>query len=82
MNYDQYIYIQIIRFAGFEVLAVMVMKSSVFWDITMCSLSKVNPRVGGTCHIHLQGRRISQARNHHKAGSKKILVWTTQSYTP
>jgi hypothetical protein len=27
------------------------------------SLLKVNRRFGGTCHLHLQGRRISQARN-------------------
>jgi hypothetical protein len=26
---------------------------------------------GGTCHLHLQGRRISQARNEHTAGSKQ-----------
>jgi hypothetical protein len=30
------------------------MKSSVFWDITPCSLLKVNRRFGGTCRLHLQ----------------------------
>jgi hypothetical protein len=39
------------------------MKSSVFWDITPCSPLKANRRFGGTCRLHLQGRRISRSRN-------------------
>jgi hypothetical protein len=39
------------------------LKSSIFWDITPCSPLKVNRRFGGTCRLHIQGRRISQARN-------------------
>jgi hypothetical protein len=41
----------------------MVMKSSVFWDVRPCSLLKVSQSFGGTRHLHLQGQRISQARN-------------------
>jgi hypothetical protein len=40
---------------GFEVLTAEVMQSSIFWDITPCSLLKENRRFGGTCP-HLQGR--------------------------
>jgi hypothetical protein len=36
------------------VLTAAVMKSSVFWDITPCSLLKVKLYFGGTC-LHLQG---------------------------
>jgi hypothetical protein len=36
-------------------------KSSIFWDITPCSSWKVNRRFGGTCRLHLQGRKISTA---------------------
>jgi hypothetical protein len=43
----------------FEVLAVVVMKRTVFWDITLCSPLKVNRCFGGTYHRHLQGQRIS-----------------------
>jgi dolichol kinase len=50
-------------FVGFEVLTAVVMKSAIFWDITPCSPLKVNRRFGGTCLLHLQGRRISRARN-------------------
>jgi hypothetical protein len=32
----------------FEVLVAVVMKSSIFWDITPCSPLKENPRFGGT----------------------------------
>jgi hypothetical protein len=43
---------------GFE-----VMKSSIFWDSRPCSLLKVNGRFGETCRLHLQGPKISRARN-------------------
>jgi hypothetical protein len=33
---------------GFEVLRVVVMKSSVFWDVMSCSPLKTNRRFGGT----------------------------------
>jgi hypothetical protein len=46
--------------ARFETLTVM--KRTIFLDITPCSLLKVNRRFGGTYHLHLQGRRICQAR--------------------
>jgi hypothetical protein len=57
-------------FAGFEVLTSVVMKSSIFWDITQCSPLKVNHSFGGTRHHHFPSRRISQIRNQHEAGSK------------
>jgi hypothetical protein len=47
-------------FVGFEVLRAVVMKISIFWDITPSSLLKVSRCFGGTCHLHLQDRRISQ----------------------
>jgi hypothetical protein len=46
-----------------RVYTILLMKSSIFWDITSCSPLNVNWRFGGTCCLHLQGRRISQARN-------------------
>jgi hypothetical protein len=39
------------------------MKSIDFWDITPSSPLKLNQRFGGTYRLHLQGRRISRARN-------------------
>jgi hypothetical protein len=48
---------------GFEVPTAVVMKSYIFCDITSCSPLKVNRRFGGACCLHLQGRRISEARN-------------------
>jgi hypothetical protein len=45
--------------------------SSVFWNITLCSLLEVNWRFGETCRLHLQGRRNSQARNKREAGNKQ-----------
>jgi hypothetical protein len=40
---------------GFDVLTAVVMKSTIFWDITPCSLLSVNRRFGGTYSLHLQG---------------------------
>jgi hypothetical protein len=53
--------------AGLGILTAVVMKSSILWDITLRSPLKVNQRFGGTCHLHLQGRRIGQARNQYEA---------------
>jgi hypothetical protein len=47
------------------------MLSSIFGDITPCSLLKVNRHFRGTFHLHLQGWRLCQARNQHEAGSKQ-----------
>jgi hypothetical protein len=49
------------RYVGFKVLTAVVMKSSVFWDTMVCSSFR------GTSHLHLQVRRISQARNQHES---------------
>jgi hypothetical protein len=40
------------------ILTAMLMKASIFRDITLCSPLKVNRRFGRTCHFHLQSRRI------------------------
>jgi hypothetical protein len=42
---------------GFEVLKPVVMKSSIFWDITPFNPFKVNRRFGGIRRLHRQGRR-------------------------
>jgi hypothetical protein len=52
---------------GFEAF---IVKSSVYWDIPPHSPLKVSRRFGGTVRLHLQGWRVSQARNEHEAGKK------------
>jgi hypothetical protein len=42
-----------IYFVGFEVLTAVVMKSSIFWDITPCSPLKVNRLFGKVVCLHL-----------------------------
>jgi hypothetical protein len=59
------------RYVGFEVLTAVVMKSSIFWDITSRGLLKVRRRFGGIFIIHIQGRRISQVIIQSEAGSKQ-----------
>jgi hypothetical protein len=53
------------RPVGYEVLTVVVMNSSILWNIMPCSLLKVNRRFRGTWHLQLQGQRINKAINQH-----------------
>jgi hypothetical protein len=41
------------------------MTSTVFWVVIPCSLERAQCS-RGTCHCHLHGRGVSQARNQHK----------------
>jgi hypothetical protein len=45
------------------------LKSAVFWTVTPFSSEK-SGLFGEIHRLYLQGRRVSQARNHHEAGSK------------
>jgi hypothetical protein len=62
---------QIIIYLRFNVLAEIVMKSSIFWNIMPCSPFKVNRRFGGIYRIYLQGLLVSQSRNQVDAFSKE-----------
>jgi hypothetical protein len=56
------------RFTGFEILTAVVMKSTIFWDITPCSPLKVNRGVGGTYRLNLQSRRRAPPTTCFRAG--------------
>jgi hypothetical protein len=58
----------------FEVLTMVVMKSSVFWDTTSCRPLKVSRNFGGTYRLHLQSRRVCLVRNQHEADSNALLL--------
>jgi hypothetical protein len=47
---------------GSEVITAVLIKTSVFWNITPQSQLKVNRRFGIICSYHLQGRRVIQAK--------------------
>jgi hypothetical protein len=52
-----------IIYVRFVFLTVVFIKCTIFVDITQCSpLIIVNRRFGGTCHLHLQGRKISREK--------------------
>jgi hypothetical protein len=57
---------------GVEVLKTVIMKKSVFWVTMQCSLFKISLYLGATFRLHLQGRRINQARSQHDADSKQV----------
>jgi hypothetical protein len=45
----------------FHILFIVV-KSTIFWDITPCNPLRVNRRFGGIYRLYLQGRKVSRAR--------------------
>jgi hypothetical protein len=57
---------------GIRFLTSVVIKSYTFCKIVPCSPLKVNRRFGRTCHLHFQGRRISQERNQREAGNMQV----------
>jgi hypothetical protein len=56
-----------------RILFEVITKGSIFWNITQCSLLKVNQHFEGRCRLHLQGRRISQTKTRH--GMITALSW-------
>jgi hypothetical protein len=44
-------------YVGFEVLTAVVLKSTIFWDMTPCSPLSFNGRFGGTYRIRLNMER-------------------------
>jgi hypothetical protein len=63
-------------YVGFDVLTAVVMKSTIFRDITPCSPLSVNRRFGGTYRLHLQGRPWL----HGVISQKMVLFITAVSY--
>jgi hypothetical protein len=58
----------------YEVLIAVAMKGSIFWDIMPYSPLKIYQLFGGTCRLHLHGRRICQARNQHETCSSTCYL--------
>jgi hypothetical protein len=44
----------------------MVMKESLYWDITSFSLLRVNRLSGGSCRLHLQGEEKTKQESSKK----------------
>jgi hypothetical protein len=44
-----------------KVFAAVTMKNAVFWDVVPCGFI-INRRLGGTCCLHLQGKRNNARR--------------------
>jgi hypothetical protein len=55
-------------------------KRVLYWDITPCSPLKISWPIGGTCRLHPQGPRISQARNQSETASRVIAAWRWGRY--
>jgi hypothetical protein len=51
---------------SYKIVTQFSVKSSVFYDIMPCSLLKISCHFGGTCFLHIQGGRVSQARSQMK----------------
>jgi hypothetical protein len=70
---------QLVRF---EVLTAVIMKDTVFWNVTPCSLVEVYQRSGGAYCVPLQGWIISQESKQQgdRAYAWFILSWRWRQY--
>jgi hypothetical protein len=59
---------------GYEVLIAVNMKSTIFWFVMLCT-SERDQHFGRTYHLHLQGFKVSKARNQQKQAAR----WHTGS---
>jgi hypothetical protein len=50
----------------------LYVESLISWDIRLCSPLEISQCSRGTCCLHLQGWKMSQARNQCKAGDKLV----------
>jgi hypothetical protein len=48
--------LSVLEYQGFEVFTAVSMKNAVFWDVAPCGFI-IDRRFGGTCPLHLQGKR-------------------------
>jgi hypothetical protein len=48
------------------------LKSSIYWDITLCSLLKANQQFGRTCRLYLQSQRKAKQETIEKTGGKSV----------
>jgi hypothetical protein len=76
---------------GFNFLTAVVMKSSIFWDITRCNLLKINTRFGGNifafifraCYLPLSAFLLGLFFNSEDGGEMFIrnVHWFWKDYT-
>jgi hypothetical protein len=55
--------LKLIKYVGFEVLTAVVLKGTIFWDITPCGPLSVNQRFGGYITSIFRVEKISRTRN-------------------
>jgi hypothetical protein len=58
----------------------VVIKSTIFWDITRCSLLKVNRRFGGAYRLHLRGRKSRTLSLTHQFPAQHTLILLPVSF--
>jgi hypothetical protein len=72
-------------FVGFEVLPVAVIKSDTFWDTKRFIPLKVSRYFGEIYYLHLQGHKISWAKNNCESKWQALLIlrpWRWRPYVP
>jgi hypothetical protein len=65
-----------IHTVGFEVLRAVIIKRSIFWEITSCSPLQFNRRFGGRRCLHLQCW-INETTNQHEESGRHSQCWLT-----
>jgi hypothetical protein len=72
------LFLKLVFCVGIEVLTAVIMKSTIFWDITPCSPLSVNRRFAGTYRLHLHGQRnnFSKVWGSHRDGYEHYYLLT------
>jgi hypothetical protein len=66
----------------FDIPTAVTMNSTIFWDVTPCSLVEFNQCLGGTYCLYLQDRRVSQENEPVRSMDQSccyFTVWSCQS---
>jgi hypothetical protein len=67
---------------GSEVLRSVIVRGSVFWDITPCKLLKTDRRFARTYCIHPKGQIVSQVRNLFEERGHYYCLFTAIGFAP
>jgi hypothetical protein len=66
-------------YVRFEVLTVVPMESTTFWDVMLCCKADVHHCFRGTYGLHCQGNTASQTRHQEAENSIRLCVVTTHN---
>jgi hypothetical protein len=74
-------WVSVLSLLDLRFLTVVIMKSTIFWDVMPCSKIEIHKYFGEIYHFHLKDQQVNQASNKQAASSLSFLLtdWYTWS---